>query len=139
MDMVQHRGYFSPGSGCKEVANVLRRLRSTGIGRVVVGHTPHDDAHERCGGQLLATDSSLSRSFRAHGNLYCPLRDSLQAVTGLSMACKAVVKKECEGSISRLVRASPSNPWPTSVDHFKMHELRAASRPPVVVDRKVEL
>jgi len=37
----------------------------------VVGHTPGDDARELCSGTLLAADSSLSRPFRAFGNMYC--------------------------------------------------------------------
>ena len=43
---------------------------------MVVGHTPADEARAGlCGGQLVATDSALSRHFRAYGNRYCPVPD----------------------------------------------------------------
>ena len=122
MDMIQHRGYFG-STGCKEVNNVLVKM-DKGLNRIVVGHTPHDYAMELCEGKLLASDSSLSRPFRAHGNMYCPLRTSLEKYRGTG-TCQVKYKDECEGSISRMTRASAQDPWPTNMDIFKFHELVA--------------
>jgi hypothetical protein len=123
MDMVQHRGYFDSSTGCAEVNNVLAKM-DKGLNRIVVGHTPHDYAMELCGGKLLASDSSLSRSFRAHGNMYCPLRESLEKYRGTG-TCQFKYKDVCEGSISRMTRASARDPWPTNMEIFKFHELVA--------------
>jgi predicted MPP superfamily phosphohydrolase len=127
MDMVQHRGYFDRNRGCSEVDDVLGKL-DAGLNRVVVGHTPHDYALELCNGKLLASDSSLSRSFRAHGNMYCPLRKSLvEEYGGGSRTCSKVHKEQCEGSISRITRASAKDAWPTSMQRFQFHELHGIS------------
>jgi hypothetical protein len=121
MDVVQFRGYFDQSKGCDEVNHVLTTL-DEGLNRVVVGHTPHDYALELCGGKLLASDSSLSRSFRAHGNMYCPLRDSLDDYrTGRT--CEKKYTKVCEGSISKMTRNSAQDPWPTNMERFMFHEL----------------
>jgi hypothetical protein len=136
MDMVQHRGYFDRIKGCSEVKYVLDKLNGagtgagagTGLNRIVVGHTPHDDATELCNGKLLASDSSLSRSFRAHGNMYCPLKKSLVEDYARGRICsKALQKEQCEGSISRITRASVKDAWPTNVQRFQFHELHSAT------------
>jgi hypothetical protein len=129
LDMVQHRGYFKQGTGCNEVNFVLDTI-GAGLNRIVVGHTPHDYALELCGGKLLASDSSLSRSFRAHGNLYCPLRDSLDEYRGKG-SCGRPHEQFCEGSISVLKRESKDDPWPTNVERFKFHELVVKDLPPI--------
>lgn len=140
MDMVQHRGYFDRIKGCSEVEYVLNKLdgksagagagAGAGLNRVVVGHTPHDDATEMCNGKLLASDSSLSRSFRAHGNMYCPLKKSLVEDYARGRTCSKVLhmhKEQCEGSISRITRASVKDAWPTNVQRFQFHELPSAT------------
>ena len=121
LDMVQHRGYFDPTNGCAEVNTVLNTLDAN-LNRVVVGHTPHDYVLELCGGKLLASDSSLSRSFRAHGNMYCPLRDSLDEYRGTG-TCGKTHEQTCEGSISKLSRASADDEWPANAQLFMFHEL----------------
>mmetsp|Transcript_13884 Transcript_13884/g.26148 ORF Transcript_13884/g.26148 Transcript_13884/m.26148 type:complete len:520 (-) Transcript_13884:2241-3800(-) len=135
MDMLQHRGYFDRITGCSEVNQVLGKLDSSaGLNRVVVGHTPHDYATELCNGKLLASDSSLSRSFRAHGNMYCPLRKSLVegfhnksggGGDGRMSTCSKVHDEQCEGSISRITRASPKEAWPKGMQRFQFHELQS--------------
>ncbi len=122
LDMVQHRGYFDRTNGCAEVDSVLNQFNAK-LNRVVVGHTPHDYVLELCNGKLLASDSSLSRSFRAHGNMYCPLRDSLSEYRGTG-TCGKSHESFCEGSISILRRASADDEWPTNVERFKFHELQ---------------
>lgn len=121
LDSVQHRGYFDQTNGCSDVNYVLNAL-DAGLNRIVVGHTPHDYALELCGGKLLASDSSLSRSFRAHGNMYCPLRDSLSEYRG-SGTCRQTQEEFCEGSISRITRESADDEWPQTMERFKIHEL----------------
>lgn len=123
LDMVQHRGYFDQATGCSEVNNVLDTIDAN-LNRVVVGHTPHDYALELCDGKLLASDSSLSRSFRAHGNMFCPLRESLSGYRGTG-TCAKPHNKVCEGSISVLKRASADDDWPMNVERFKFSELIA--------------
>lgn len=121
LNIIQHRGYFKQ-NGCQEVQSVIDQLQNENVNRICVGHTPRDYAEEFCGGKLLASDSALSRSFRAHGNLYCPLRKSFQDVNGIS--CKRnKVKNQCEGSISVLVRESPHHEWPSNVKHLTMDDL----------------
>ena len=138
MELVQHRGYFDRQKGCLEVDHVIRKLNS-GLSRIVVGHTPHDYVMELCGGRLLASDSSLSRSFRAHGNMYCPLRDSLDIYRG-SGTCHKVTKDVCEGSISKLTRPTPDHAWPTNTEIYKFHELAVnEASPPQEGDFKDEL
>jgi len=122
LDMVQHRGYFDSKVGCKEVNNVLGKFNDQNLERIVVGHTPHDYALELCEGKLLASDSSLSRSYRAHGNMYCPLNEKLGEYK-IGQACSANPNEFCEGSISRIHRASPADDWPTNMQIFKFDEL----------------
>ena len=99
-----------------------------GVARVAVGHTPGEDARELCGGKLLAIDSSLSRPFRAFGNLYCPVPSSSgpttswvrggaetvskQTSSASNSGCDALFEDRCEGSIAKLERASLSEQWP---------------------------
>ena len=56
--VTQDRSFHGEG-GCDDLDLVLAL---TGASRVVVGHTPGDDVRERCGGKLLAADSSLSHA-----------------------------------------------------------------------------
>ena len=42
---------------------MLRRLN---VSRIAVGHTPEDSVRVRCGGRLLALDSTLSRRRRGY-------------------------------------------------------------------------
>ena len=121
LDMVQYRGYFDGAKGCAEVDRILS-LFDADLNRAVVGHTPHDHALELCNGKLLASDSSLSRSFRAHGNMYCPLRASLEEYRG-SGTCATTHNDFCEGSISRITRASADDEWPINMQRFKFDEL----------------
>ena len=89
--------------GCDRVEAVLRRLNAS---RLAVGHTPEDDVRIRCGGRLLALDSCLSRSFRAHGNYYCN--------AAMERAAPAICPprhEACEGQIVRLERAAAGAPW----------------------------
>lgn len=124
-NLVQYRGHFNGETGCKEVAAVLALLESVGVHRIVVGHTPGDEFRELCGGTLVATDSSLSRHFRAYGNRYCPIggessgvgNTSIQAAAvvlraGISLApgCRGAHVRRCEGSIGKLTRLPPGSP-----------------------------
>lgn len=59
---------------------MLELLAHTGARRVVVGHTPADDARVLCGGALVAADSALSRPFRAFGH-----RHTLPARRGMAV------------------------------------------------------
>ena len=135
--LVQHRGYFG-ASGCHEVETVLRLLRpSTGVRRIVVGHTAAPQPRVFCGGSLLAVDSSLSRHFRAYGNRYCPL-DAVGSPSALEAArrarasisaggpCAGPAVRRCEGSIARLSRASADEEWPAYAEQLLMDE---GSRP----------
>ncbi len=135
--LVQHRGYFG-ASGCHEVETVLRLLRpSTGVRRIVVGHTAAPQPRVFCGGSLLAVDSSLSRHFRAYGNRYCPL-DAVGSPSALEAArrarasisaggpCASPAVRRCEGSIARLSRASADEEWPAYAEQLLMDE---GSRP----------
>ena len=122
LDIVQHRGYFKEKSGCQEVTEVIRKI-GDGVERIVVGHTPRYDAEELCDGLLLASDSSLSRTFRAYGNHYCPLNEEARRKVLVSGdlnqsfgGCEHKPSDVCEGSISRISRPSPSDPWPRNVD-----------------------
>ncbi len=124
MDMIQHRGYFDRQKGCNEVNHVIQSVgnEKSVVNRIVVGHTPHDYAFEACNGKLLASDSSLSRSFRAHGNLYCPLsKDRSGYKHGRS--CGKKQNEQCEGSISKMTRASKDDPWPSSVTIMRFDEV----------------
>lgn len=88
---------------CERVVALLRRLN---VSRLAVGHTPADSVRVRCGGRLLALDSTLSRSFRAHGNFYCDAqmeRDEPRICPPRNEAC--------EGQIVRLEREHPQAPW----------------------------
>jgi hypothetical protein len=126
LNMVQHRGYFKGQNGCDEVQTIIDQLKGENVNRISVGHTPRDYAEELCGGKLLASDSSLSRSFRAYGNLYCPLHDAYK--TDISGECSShLFQDQCDGSISVLVRESPDDEWPRNVKHLTMVELTNAS------------
>jgi len=123
LNIVQHRGYFDKQTGCQEVESVLSYLQGEKINRICVGHTPRDYAEELCGGKLLASDSSLSRSFRAYGNHYCPLND-LYKNDAMGQSCSmAEFVDKCDGSVSLLVRESPEHEWPARVQHLTMNEL----------------
>ena len=80
-------------------------VEAEGVARVVVGHTPADQVRIKCGGQLVAADASLSRYFRAHGNLYCPAerargRDGWFGwMFSRRRACAAAVDTRCRGEI----------------------------------------
>ena len=89
--------------GCDRVAAVLGRLN---VSRIAVGHTPEDSVRIRCGGRLLALDSTLSRSFRAHGNYYCDERMEEDE----PRICPPR-KEVCEGQIVRLERSGPEAAW----------------------------
>ena len=123
LDMLQHRGYFK-SNGCREVHSVLSALggKDAGFERVVVGHTPFDFAAQHCDGQLLAADSSLSRPFRAHGNLYCPLNETLNQYKG-NKSCANHHNNACEGSITRMQRSSTQDPWPKDMNLMSLDEL----------------
>ena len=67
--------------------------------RIAVGHTPEDSVRVTCGGRLLALDSTLSRSFRAHGNYYCDAK-----MEEADARICPPRKEACEGQIVRLER-----------------------------------
>eukprot|EP00927_Polykrikos_kofoidii_P059482 TRINITY_DN54632_c0_g1_i1.p1 TRINITY_DN54632_c0_g1~~TRINITY_DN54632_c0_g1_i1.p1 ORF type:complete len:482 (+),score=38.71 TRINITY_DN54632_c0_g1_i1:71-1516(+) len=129
-EAVTYRGFFdtksrSGPSACEEVRAVLKHLqRDSGVELVVVGHTPEDTVRISCGGRLGAVDSSLSRYFRAYGNLYCPI-----AVEGVKRrphaGCTTPVPEQCAGEASRL-RRSYDGRWHLHVE--AAHE-REASAP----------
>lgn len=122
LNLIQHRGYFKQ-NGCTEVQSVIDQLQKEKVNRICVGHTPRDYSEEFCGGKLLASDSSLSRSFRAHGNLYCPLHEKFQEVARTPCLQNPFVEM-CEGSISVLVRESPDHEWPRNVKHLTMDDMQ---------------
>jgi hypothetical protein len=129
LDYIQHRGYFHQSDGCKDVNTVLDTLSQDtdrSINRVVVGHTPQQYATELCDGKLLATDSSLSRSFRTYGNMYCPLNLTSSTSSSSSSSntyCGDTMKETCEGSISLLTRTSVNKKWPANVQQYQFNEL----------------
>jgi predicted MPP superfamily phosphohydrolase len=130
LDFIQHRGYFHESNGCKDVNTVLDTLSASddadrSINRVVVGHTPQQYATELCDGKLLATDSSLSRSFRTYGNMYCPLNltSSTSSSSSSPTYCGDTMKEACEGSISLLTRTSINEKWPKNIQQYQFHEL----------------
>lgn len=97
-------GGLSPAQiGCDRVDAVLRRLNAS---RIAVGHTPADSVRIRCGGRLLALDSTLSRNFRAHGNYYCD--GGMEAEEPRICPPR---REACEGQIVRLERANPAAAW----------------------------
>lgn len=128
-EIVQNRDYFNPATGCEEVEGVLDMLRQhTGVARIVVGHTAESEARDICDGKLLATDSTLSRHFRAFGNLYCPIdnhrritidtKASTEAVNkvkgdgGLAPRCNVLPVETCEGSVAKIQRpTADGTPW----------------------------
>jgi len=111
-ELVTYRGNFND----KNEASVDRILSILNLHRIVVGHTPHDFATEFFDGRLLATDSTLSRTFRAFGNLYCPVRDGLRKTSIEEISDRArEINDVCEGSILQLRRKSSSDPWPKNV------------------------
>eukprot|EP00980_Cylindrotheca_fusiformis_P016771 scaffold5048_cov121-Cylindrotheca_fusiformis.AAC.22 len=125
LDLVQHRGYFDSSSGCRDVRHVISKVDSDdlAIKRIVVGHTPNHNVRELCGGKLLASDSSLSRSFRAYGNMYCPLSEERSSQYTMEGSCGREQEDYCDGSISRISRASPDDPWPETMKLFMLDEL----------------
>ena len=81
--------------------------RLLNVSRIAVGHTPEDHVRIRCGGRLLALDSTLSRSFRAHGNYYC--NEAMEK--SVPHICPKR-QERCEGQIVRLERAGGEHmPW----------------------------
>jgi len=111
-ELVTYRGYFKD----KNEPTIKTILSKFNLNRIVVGHTPHDFATEYYEGILLATDSTLSRAFRAYGNLYCPVRDNLQKAGVAKLSdCARLKNDACEGTISHLQRKSSSDPWPKHV------------------------
>jgi hypothetical protein len=128
LDMVQHRGYFKQ-NGCQEVEHVIGKIE--GVERIVVGHTPRSFAEELCHGELVASDSTLSRTFRAYGNYYCPIDEGARQKIGDNQPfsrCEIRVKDTCEGSISSISRDSPSDAWPRNVKLLKadLNEIKMA-------------
>ena len=91
------RGATPAQVACDRVVALLRRLN---VSRIAVGHTPEDSVRVRCGGRLLALDSTLSRSFRAHGNYYCDAHMEREEPRICPPRNEA-----CEGQIVRLERA----------------------------------
>ena len=113
---------------CDRVAAVLHRLNAS---RIAVGHTPEDHVRIRCGGRLLALDSTLSRTFRAHGNFYC------DATTEKADPHTCPPRKEaCEGEIVRLERSGPHAPW---MLHIVESDQDAETEVGAVEEMKVEL
>ena len=137
LGVVRYRGYFEQ-NGCEEVNAVLAALggNDAGFGRVVVGHTPFYFAAQHCDGQLLAADSRLSRYYRAHGNLYCPLSKALDQYRGSSI-CEVYHKDTCEGSITRMRRTSAQDPWPKDMEMISVDGL--IMRTPTEVSDDVEI
>jgi hypothetical protein len=133
LDLVQHRGYFDSINGCNDVKHVIRKVNSDelGINRIVVGHTPSPYVRELCDGKLLASDSSLSRSFRAFGNMYCPLSEERSAQYKSNASCGGKPEDYCDGSISRITRASSSDPWPSTMKRFKFDEIEPMQETPI--------
>jgi len=127
-DIVTYRGYFKQG-GDREIQYILDTLNNDNGGgsyrhsdtmhRIAVGHTPQDFATEFYNGRLLANDSSLSRTFRAFGNLYCPVKGSVRMRDIKEQSgCNHIHNQVCEGSISHLYRTSSSDSWPEHVVHI---------------------
>ncbi|KAL3942405.1 MAG: hypothetical protein SGBAC_003399 [Bacillariaceae sp.] len=129
LDLVQHRGYFDKKSGCSDVKHVIDTVNSEDlqVKRIVVGHTPNSYARELCGGKLLASDSSLSRPFRAFGNMYCPLSSERAAQYANGASCGATPEDSCDGSISRMTRPSAKDPWPKETERYLFDELQPLS------------
>lgn len=118
--------------GCERVAAVLERLN---VSRIAVGHTPADSVRVRCGGRLLAVDSTLSRSFRAHGNFYCS-----EAMTAADPTVCPPINQACEGQIVRLERSGDGSPWMLHVVESKKKESESnVERDEGAVDERVEL
>jgi hypothetical protein len=112
---------------------VIRKVNSDelGINRIVVGHTPSPYVRELCDGKLLASDSSLSRSFRAFGNMYCPPSEERSAQYKSNASCGGKPEDYCDGSISRITRASSSDPWPSTMKRFKFDEIEPMQETPI--------
>ena len=91
------RGATPAQVACDRVVALLRQLN---VSRIAVGHTPEESVRVRCGGRLLALDSTLSRSFRAHGNYYCDAHMEREEPRICPPRNEA-----CEGQIVRLERA----------------------------------
>ena len=122
------RGATPAQVACDRVVALLRRLN---VSRIAVGHTPEDSVRIQCGGRLLALDSTLSRSFRAHGNYYCNAR-----MEKLDPRICPPRKEACEGQIVRLERADPDAAWLLHVVESAADREHAEGG---VDDRKVEL
>lgn len=141
LNLVQHRGYFGFGignnEGCEEVNFVLEKVNENNsnnpVNRIVVGHTPDYYVRELCDGKLLASDSSLSRSFRAHGNLYCPVNNT-RADLRDKKSCSRKPEETCDGMISRITRQSPNDDWPSKVKRFDIDELMTTTMDPLSSD-----
>ena len=113
---------------CVRVEAVCRMLN---VSRIAVGHTPENTVRVRCGGRLLALDSTLSRSFRAHGNYYC----NAEMEQSFSHFCPKR-NERCEGQIVRLERAGAEGSWLLHVVESEWDRERAEG---AVDARKVEL
>ena len=114
---------------CARVEAVCRLLN---VSRIAVGHTPETNVRIRCGGRLLALDSTLSRSFRAHGNYYC--NEAMEKSVPQFCPKRNV---RCEGQIVRLERVGGENqPWLLHVVESDWNQERDESG---VDERKVEL
>lgn len=105
-ELVTYRGLHK---SCDEVAEVLDMLNDTADGPelLVVGHTPGDNVRLSCDGRFAALDSSLSRYFRQHGNLYCPDRTRQEGQAAVNRGkrlkdCGMPVPDECGGQAGRV-------------------------------------
>jgi len=122
------RGTSATQVACSRVTAVLKRLKAS---RIAVGHTPDDTVRVRCGGRLLALDSTLSRSFRAHGNFYC----DAAAERADPRICPPR-RDACEGQIVRLERGGPEEAW---LLHVVESDMDAEREVGAVEDMKAEL
>ena len=115
--------------GCERVEAVCKLLN---VSRIAVGHTPEDNVRIRCGGRLLALDSTLSRSFRAHGNYYC--NEAMER--SVPHICPKR-REKCEGQIVRLERSAADEQWKLHVVESEWDQERDEGG--VVEEQKVEL
>ena len=125
--LVEYRGLHDPRQGCQRVERILAALSTSAtddggrggaarrdpVERIAVGHTPGLEVRVRCGGRLLALDSSLGRDFRAYGNMYC---DSTRVAEprvrrgdpagGCAPRARGGTRAVCEGQIVRFERTA---------------------------------
>ena len=117
--LVEYRSLHAPGArGCERVLAVLAELN---LSRMPLGIPPGDGVRVRCGGKLLALDSTLGRDFRKSGNSTAtvapPPRPSALASNGTT-ASPAGVQCQCGGQVGRLERppAEVAEDWAVHVD-----------------------